>query len=928
MEFLGLEAWFKALHSDAFICTPNQRLMRFYQTHYQRQQRAAGRQSFAPLNCMALELWQSELLRKARLSVPECAAAGVPLAALQKRLVWQRIVDGDETLWAAGDVLDSALEADKWLAAWGINPEHIEQSTEEFTLWLKWRAQYTDALAKLARDRKVPAVIDEQVGSEQLLALIASGDLKPWLPKVVVFTGFDQWPAPLKRLAQALTEAGVDCQHHRVLAVRNSAAQRVVLASPKSELFAAAQWALAQSEQGRSVAVVVPDLGQRLADVERVFQQVFDPLSQLPNASFDSRLINISSGQPLMQCPLISTALRLLAWSGQSTPMGELKTWLLSPMVGNFGDLAARTALLSDVASTFPTASLAQLKAAVAERNNRAEHCTVLGTADAEQGENHALPSVDQPLAHFAAVLEAVHHHIAKSGGAKRKPSQWLEVFRQRLDAWGWPGSRTLTSTEYQQHEHWLAALNSFALLDDISTEVDLTQALRGLTQILKAPFHKQTPPAKVQILGVLEATGQLFDGVWWLGLDSHTWPEPLKLNPLLPAALQRDLKMPRSHAGAELSYAKSITDRLCRSAPEVIVSHAAYDGDAPLNPSPLIEALPALSIAEPSLLHPWQAAAAQQKHALQRLNDDTARALPVPMDLKGGVGVIKRQAACPFQAFAVHRLNAVNPEAASAGLDSRDRGNAMHEVLEFVWQRLESHERLINATDETLSALIEEAVAEVLAKLAKGRQLGSRLLQLEAQRLQSRVLQWLAQERQRAPFVVLQQEKTLPLELAGLRLTLRMDRVDCLADGKTLAVIDYKTGTTSVKSWQWPRIDEPQIPLYATALPNVGAAVFAQVNTQSMQYMGLTAVPDYFEQLIDVAAHKDWPASFVELLDEWRQQLQAVASAFVAGDAHVAPKNAGTCKWCDLHSLCRINEHTANQQMVLRLTAEHEGQA
>ena len=889
MNFWGLDQWFDTLTEGTLICTPNQRLSRFYQAQYQRYQLARGCKLFRPLTCTALELWQSELWRKASLSIPSCAQAGVTISALQKRVLWQDILNNDETLWSAGDVLDVALEADKLLAAWGLAASEVDACTDEFVLFQAWARQYKGQLKVLAKAQGVPAILDEQAVQGLLFKTIASGELNALLPKKVIFTGFDQWPVPLKRFEQSLCAAGVACEQQQVWLSDKNNAQCTVLPSPKHELFAAAKWALAQSELGLSVAVVVPELGQRLAEVERAFQQVFAPESLLPNAAFDSSLINISSGRPLSQCPLVSCALRLLAWPSQKVAVAELSAWLLSPMVGSSADLAARTALLTELAGQYTSTNLAQLKAAVAERNAAAREA--------------GLPVL---LEHFYVVLETVHKHIGANSCARLSPSAWRDVFKLRLHAWGWPGSRTLNSTEYQQHEHWLQALDNFAALDDVVAICDINRALQLLTQVLKAPFHKQTPPAKVQILGVLEAAGQLFDGIWWLGLNSHTWPEALKLNPLLPAALQREHKMPRSHAGAELSYAQSITHRLCHSASQVVVSYAAFDGDEPLSPSPLIEDLPIIAVSEPAALHPWQLAPAVQ---LEGVVDYTAAPVPVPLELSGGVGVIKRQAACPFQAFAVHRLGASNREALTEGLDSRDRGNAMHEVLEFIWQRLETQQTLLAQTPEAIATLIDEAVAYVLARIAKGRQFGARLLELEAQRLHNRVQQWLEEERKREPFSVVLQEKTLPLELEGLRLTLRMDRVDCLADGKTLAVIDYKTGNSHIKSWQWPRIDEPQIPLYATALPGVGAAVFAQVSTQKMQYMGLSAMPLLFSELTDVANHKDWPASFAEVLEQWHAHLQAVAAAFVAGDAQVSPKNASSCQWCDLKSLCRINE-------------------
>jgi probable DNA repair protein len=432
---------------------------------------------------------------------------------------------------------------------------------------------------------------------------------------------------------------------------------------------------------------------------------------------------------------------------------------------------------------------------------------------------------------------------------------------------------------------------------------------------VLKSPFHKQTPPAKVQILGVLEAAGQLFDGLWWLGLTAHAWPEPLKPNPLLPTALQREHKMPRANAHAELAYARAITQRLLRSAPQVLVSHALFNGDEPLSPSPLIEAIPAAATATINTLHPWQCLPLAEAEVLF---DEQAPALAVPVELKGGVSVIRRQAACPFQAFAVHRLGAASLEPIGEGLDHRDKGNLIHEVLEHIWQQLGTQEQLFATDDDALDALIDGAINTAITRLAQGRSLGKKLLALEAVRVKRRIYSWLEQERARAPFTVSLQEKTLPLEVAGLKLRLRMDRVDCLADGKTLAVIDYKTGQSNIKSWQWPRIDEPQIPLYATAMPEVGAAVFAQVNTQEMKYIGLTAVPEMFEQLTDPNGHKDWQADFATVLSEWQQALHAIAVSFVQGDARVAPKVPKTCEWCELKPLCRIAERAGWQDSAL----------
>jgi len=47
-----------------------------------------------------------------------------------------------------------------------------------------------------------------------------------------------------------------------------------------------------------------------------------------------------------------------------------------------------------------------------------------------------------------------------------------------------------------------------------------------------------------------------------------------------------------------------------------------------------------------------------------------------------------------------------------------------------------------------------------------------------------------------------------------------------------------------------------------------------------------------------------DWRS----LNERWRENLERLAQAFVAGDAAVDPLAPGSCTWCGLQPLCRIN--------------------
>jgi len=94
-------------------------------------------------------------------------------------------------------------------------------------------------------------------------------------------------------------------------------------------------------------------------------------------------------------------------------------------------------------------------------------------------------------------------------------------------------------------------------------------------------------------------------------------------------------------------------------------------------------------------------------------------------------------------------------------------------------------------------------------------RRMPPRYLELEQQRLTELVNEWLEYEAARIGFEVAATEVGRTIHLAGVTLDLRLDRIDRLIDG-SLLVIDYKSGDVSPKSWELPRPDDVQLPLYA----------------------------------------------------------------------------------------------------------------
>jgi probable DNA repair protein len=295
---------------------------------------------------------------------------------------------------------------------------------------------------------------------------------------------------------------------------------------------------------------------------------------------------------------------------------------------------------------------------------------------------------------------------------------------------------------------------------------------------------------------------------------------------------------------------------------------------------------------------------------------DEIGPPLPDPWPQLGGSGVLKAQAACPFQAFANHRLGVRRPEKAQMGLDVLDRGSILHSVLQEVWKRLESHSRLIEMDARELHRLVEKAIADTLEQESSKRPAlaGPRLQSIERQRLKNLVLDWLAYERVRAPFRILHQETESTVNFGGLQLKLRMDRVDQLEGGGHV-LIDYKSGDTNLNNWDGDRPDQPQLPLYAvTAELDLAAVLFGQVKRGELAFKGFShrdgVVPEVG------APEIGWQPQ----LDEWKRVLEQLAADFRGGYAAVDPKSPkDTCRFCGLTSLCRVTERDAQLDVKYR---------
>jgi ATP-dependent helicase/nuclease subunit B len=673
-----------------------------------------------------------------------------------------------------------------------------------------------------------------------------------------------------------------------------------VLESPRAELEHAARWARERLERSVGsppprIAVVVPQLAARRAEVARAFARVLEPTG---SAGAGPRF-NISLGTPLAGYPLVDAALDVLELCAAPLPFERVSRLLRSPFVaGGEAERGARARLDAALRRIAPaTLSLHRLRALVPE-------------AAARRG---------APCPAWLALLDRLA--AACRDDARASAPEWARRFTGLLDAAGFPGDRALDSMEFQALAKWRETLAAFGALGAVSPAWTASEARARLRRLcLDATFQAASGEAPVQVLGVLESAGLAFDHLWVSGLTEEAWPLAARPHPFLSPALQRQAGIPEASAERSLEIDAALTDAWRSAAPEVVFTSARADGDRELLPSPLVAgiaptAVEALAIPRYSTHRAALFAAGRASGAAGTRADTLAPAVGAAASL-GGTAVLADQAACPFRAFAHFRLDARALETPQAGLDAAERGELLHAMMARLWGTLGDQATLKAADEARLAEIIEEAAAHAVAQLRGKRpgRLEGRFAQLERERLARVAREWLELEKKRAPFEVLKREAPMVLGAGNLRLSGRVDRMDRLLDGGGLAVIDYKSGRASVSDWLGPRPDDAQLPLYALAVgeDEIRAVAFARLKAGRMGFAGLARDKAALPGVPTVDKHRKAKAegSWTQLLARWREEVDALGEDFASGDARVDPKRAlATCRRCDLRTLCRVHE-------------------
>jgi ATP-dependent helicase/nuclease subunit B len=483
----------------------------------------------------------------------------------------------------------------------------------------------------------------------------------------------------------------------------------------------------------------------------------------------------------------------------------------------------------------------------------------------------------------------------------KRSIAEWLVLVERFLSIIGVGPANVRTVLEKRLFDSWLSCCNELVQLDTLAKPLRRLELCKLLKHKIEEKCLSSQPPKDgIFLVSASEACLIEPTHVWVLDADSETFSSRNKFCALLPLDLQRQAQMPFTDPLTTVKAMYKLQGAIGSFAIEHHVSFTNLEGDSRLPPSTLFPTLEKATIERRQFFRHslWES----NSIAFESYEDTYGPALPTSEPAKAGVTFFADQSACAFRAFAKHRLRSTKLPEMQFGTTPAEKGMIVHELLAALWTTLkrfsvlramDAHERL-----ET----IEEIVMEKYKPLFYETRVEREIFLIEKKRLTNVLKKWVDFELSRSDieFEVLGVERQERFDVFGIPMNVRIDRVDRLQDGR-LIVIDYKTGKCSANGWKVPRMESPQLPIYALFL-SMGAAddiAFAYVHGDQ---------PDWLSGLDKLS---DWDTACIS----WRDEIKNLAFEIRNGFAMVNPKTTHkTCVYCDQSLFCRIPERLRSE--------------
>lgn len=757
--------------------------------------------------------------------------------------LWRKIIKSDSGITYSEGLLQAVMEAWSHCQQWQINPEdHAFYYTPQTKQFQQWWHLFNKEISQI-----------NAISEHQLIPYLLQADISLFANSII-WVCFDDFNPQQLSLQQHLSTNGL-AQYRYDLKEQAISPKVFAAQDNKEEYQQLITWLSSKLQQGdKRIGVVVPNLQQESRALHRMLLRHFDP------AQF-----NISLGQSLSEFPLVAHALAWLNLEDKQINHHQAALLLQSPYLGHAKEeFSARSQYLQD---------------------------------------SSLLQDQSFPLIHFINDLSPHSPKLAKVLGQFRpypkeaSPYQWVHLFQERLNSMGFPGDYGLNSENYQCLNRFTTIFDELRQFSVISPTLTSKGALDALTQLTNNTiFQAQKTNAPIQISGLLEASGCEFDALWVMGLTDQCLPQKTRLSAFIPPQMQRDLLMPHSLPERELQFAKQTVQRLQRGSATTVFSFSRLQGDNPNLPCALITEFPSY---EPLALE----TEAVKRTYLVAWEETYSVAIKPEEHISGGTALLANQAKCPFKAFAEHRLRAKPSLQTTDGLDSRERGQIIHKVMELLWRNLGSQKELLQLNSVELDKHIDKAIQTALTPLSQLHpdSFPNLIKEVEYTRLKRVVLSCMDWEKQRPPFEIAALEQSYSIQLAGIEFKVRVDRIDQVDEKKW--VIDYKSSLPTSKPWNEDRPKEPQLLLYALLDEHINTLLLMQLKSGKVTCSGLSEEKQAISGITTLKKGESWENT----RDNWRQQLTLLAEEFQQGHCPPQPAHITLCQQCDFQNLCRF---------------------
>lgn len=837
----------EAIAENAVVVTSSKRLARELRAAYDEQQIVAGRQAW---HTPSIRSWHDWLSRQSS-AIENPNAIPIRLDAFSSELLMERslrkhLPDG---IPGVGGIVRQAVQSWQRVAEWQVPLAELDasaQSQDERAFALA----AADYAQRLSEERWV-----DGAGMAELAANLITKKQVP-APDKLILAGFHRRSPAVRSVLKALEDIG--CVVTTAMTRNKKSASSVLpFDNTESELRAAGAWARARliDDPMARIAIVSPTLESNAPAITRLIREGLVPGWQFGGAAFEAAA-NVSYGRKLAEYPAIAIALLLLRWACQGLTSRELSLLLRSRCIAG-PKIDGRS----------------RIELALRRLPDRAwqvdEFLRVFRGCD------------DSPDA--IIFLDCVSE-LEKISGPQHElvsPAEWAKRIDAALTAAQWPGDASLNSGEFQLINRWRELLNEFARIEIVSPQIDLREASQRLNGLASGTLYQpESGRGLVQVLGTLEAAGMEFDSIWISGLDASQWPPASRPALFIANKLQRLYEMPDATPGDTLSFARQTLQRLSASANDCVLSWAKTRDDTELTASSLLDDFgdrEKITVTDPG----WFACCLVGRSHMENPGEDKAPPVSADEHVRGGAHTVQRQYVEPFGAFVHGRLGVRPPEPIATGLSPSVRGNIIHNALHNLLAGKPAQDEIRRWTDEELEQRIGSAIDSALAEhTIHADPVMRRIIGLERSRLRRLLHEFVAMESARPEFAVQDVEKKLDYEAFGIRLGLRIDRVDRMADGRLL-VIDYKTGLS--KNFL-DRNGEPadlQLIVYANALgPDVGGLVLINVDSRVISYKGAGVEGGPWKALGE--------AEWTNALDSWRSLADDALHNIRAGDVRI----------------------------------------